>query len=88
MKSNEDLLKEYQMKSCTFILPRVTYSKIGIKCSAFSTESGVKLSCHLKQEDTNTFSLRIKRNKYDDFSDDNQPKRRNVPTPKEQPKGY
>lgn len=70
-KSNE----EFQLKPCTVNLPITTFSKIRMKCSAYSTETNVILSCHLKQEDTNTFTLRIKRKENDDCVDNNRAKR-------------
>lgn len=35
------------------------YSKIRITCSAYSSEPEVKLLCDLKQENVNTFTLKI-----------------------------
>lgn len=81
MKSNDYWLKEFQIKPCAVNLSRTTFSKIGITCSAYSSESIVKLVCHLKQEDVNTFSLRIKHKRSDDSDerlDDNLPKRRKL----------
>lgn len=54
------------LKSCSVRLTRQEYSKIRIKCSATSSEKGVDLKCHLKQIETNTFSITIKRKQNDD----------------------
>lgn len=52
-------------KPCSVHLPRVTFTKIRIKCTA--TENGSNLKCYLTQEGTNTFSIRLKRKMSDDF---------------------
>lgn len=73
--SDEELLKEFNIKPCVINLDKADFSKIRIACSAVSNEVGVELSCRLVQEDTNTFSIQIKRKNNDDFSGTNQPKR-------------
>lgn len=65
----DEYLKEFNLKKCSVILPKLTFSKIRIVCTAISS-TGEKLFSDLKQTDMNTFSLKIKRKKYDNFNEE------------------
>lgn len=57
----ERFLKEFNIKPCKVKVTNMNFSKIGISCSATSSEPNVQLSCDLKQKNANTFSLKITR---------------------------
>lgn len=67
-KTNRDFfLKQFGIKPCSVNLNRTVFSKIRIRCSAKSSEENVKLLCDLKQLDSNTFTIKLKRKIIDDI---------------------
>lgn len=68
-KIEEKYLKEFKIFPCNAIATRTNFSKMKIECFAKSSEDDVKLICHLEQEGTNTFSLKIIRKKCDNLGD-------------------
>lgn len=60
------ILKKFNIKPCHVNLTNTEFSKIRIACSAHSSEPNLKLSCDLKQENVNTFTLKITRTSSDD----------------------
>lgn len=65
----DDYLKEFSVKKCNVDLPKITFSKIRIACTV-EDSTGKNLLSDLKQVDMNTFSIKIKRKKYDNFNDE------------------
>lgn len=67
--SNEDLLHRFGIKPCFVNVVNETFSKIKIAYSVTTEEQGVKLVYDLKQENSNTFSMRVKRRKLDNSAE-------------------
>lgn len=68
-KTDEDILKDFDIKPCKVILERAIFSKIGISCSAHSSDGSI-LKCTLMQQDVNTISLTVKRKNHESSNDD------------------
>lgn len=79
------------IRPCVVNLTRCNFSKIRIACTANVVETGEKLVCSLKQEQMNTFSIKIKRFHNENNVQASQPNKKqkvsNVLLPTEQPKG-
>lgn len=67
--STENFRKNFQIKSCAVDLDKVVNSTVQIGCSVESSESGEKFTYDLQQTNSNTFSLKIKRNRQDDVGE-------------------
>lgn len=55
------ILKKHGIQPCAVKLNKNIFKKIKMKCTAF--EDGVKVTCKLTQTGTNTFEIKVKRNK-------------------------
>lgn len=68
----EKILKQFKINPCLVKLDRVIFSKINIRCTE------VNLQCDMKQENRNTFSIKIKRkiNDHVDEIDEANPKKK------------
>lgn len=62
-KVEKNSLKKFGIRECSVRLSRLSFSRIKIKCSAYSSEEGVQLKCNLTQEAANNFVLKVKREK-------------------------
>lgn len=66
METNNDILKKFKIKPVSIKLDKVTFKKIRMRCTATSSDHE-KLTCIIKQEFANTFSIKINRLKMDSF---------------------
>lgn len=77
-KYEKKLQKRYGIKPCSIVLNKNEFSKIRIRCTVNSSEKSQKLLCSLKQEDINTFSIKIRRKLMEiaDIGEDINPQKR------------
>lgn len=69
IKSDDELLKKFNVKPCQVNMTRTVYSKIGMTCSASSSD-GSPVSCKIVQDQSNTFTIKIKKLRNDDSSEE------------------
>lgn len=67
IKSDDEILNEFNNKPCQVNLTQTVYSKIGMTCSASSSD-GTPLSCKIVQDQSNTFTVTLKRLRNDNSS--------------------
>lgn len=67
METKNDILKNFKIKPISIKLDKLTFKKIRMRCTATSSEVNEKLTCDIKQELANTFSIKINRHKMDSF---------------------
>ncbi|XP_031625310.1 uncharacterized protein LOC116341966 [Contarinia nasturtii] len=65
MGKHNNIVENFKIKPCEVRLERLFLSKIRIRCTATSSEKNDNLVCHIKQDEINTFSIRIKRKNVD-----------------------
>lgn len=61
MELNSALFKKFNIRPISIVLDKLKFTETKMKCTATSSDSNEKLTCYIEQEETNTFTIKVKR---------------------------